>query len=165
MIDAALVSAASEVLDLCVRRGFMLATAESCTGGLVAAALTATPGSSRVLERGYITYSNAAKVADLGVSEALIEENGAVSDEVARAMAKGSVRAAGVDVALSVTGIAGPDGGTPQKPVGLVYIAAAYRSGKVLSREFRYGDIGRGEVRRRSALAALALVKELIGQV
>lgn len=162
MIDDELVAAGAEVLDLCGRRGVKLATAESCTGGLIAAALTATPGSARVLERGYVTYSNAAKIADLGVAAALIEDKGAVSEEVARAMAAGAIKAAGVDVALAVTGIAGPDGGTPQKPVGLVYVAAALRSGKAVSREFRYGDVGRSEIRRLSALSALALVKGLI---
>jgi nicotinamide-nucleotide amidase len=165
MTGDALVEAAAEVLALCDRRGLTLATAESCTGGLIAAALTATPGSSRVLDRGYVTYSNAAKIADLGVPADLIEAKGAVSAEVARAMSAGALHAAGVDLAVSVTGIAGPDGGTPEKPVGLVHIAAAHRAGKALHRACRYGDIGRGEVRRRSALAALALLQELIGQV
>jgi nicotinamide-nucleotide amidase len=165
MISNELFEAASDVLGLCGARGLTLATAESCTGGLIAAALTATPGSSRVLDRGYVTYSNAAKRADLGVPADLIENKGAVSEEVARAMALGAIEAAGVDLALSVTGIAGPDGGTPQKPVGLVHIAVAHRGGKILHRECRYGPIGRGEVRRLSALAALTLMKELITQV
>ena len=165
MISNELFEAASEVLGLCGGRNFKLATAESCTGGLIAAALTATPGSSRVLDRGYVTYSNTAKTDELGVPAELIKKNGAVSEEVARAMAVGAIEAAGVDLALSVTGIAGPDGGTPQKPVGLVHIAVAHRAGKILHRECRYGNIGRGEVRRLSALAALALMKELIGQV
>lgn len=165
MISVELFEAASEVLGLCGGRGLTLATAESCTGGLIATALTATPGSSKVLDRGYVTYSNAAKVADLGVPADLIQQKGAVSEEVARAMAEGAIAAAGVDLALSVTGIAGPDGGTPQKPVGLVHIAVAHRGGKSLHRECRYGNIGRGEVRRLSALAALALMKELIGQL
>jgi len=165
MISVELFEAASEVLSLCGGRGLTLATAESCTGGLIAAALTASPGSSKVLERGYVTYSNTAKVADLGVPADLIQQKGAVSEEVARAMAEGAIAAAGVDLALSVTGIAGPDGGTPQKPVGLVHIAVAHRGGKSLHRECRYGNIGRGEVRRLSALAALALMKELIGQL
>jgi nicotinamide-nucleotide amidase len=164
MISEELFEAASEVLGLCGRHKFKLATAESCTGGLIAAALTSSPGSSNVLDRGYVTYSNAAKIADLGVPAELIEEKGAVSEEVARAMAKGAIKAANVDVALSVTGVAGPGGGTPQKPVGLVHIAVAHRDGKVLHRECRYGPIGRGEVRRLSALAALALMKELLGQ-
>ena len=165
MIGTELFEAASEVLGLCGGRGLTLATAESCTGGLIAAALTATPGSSKVLDRGYVTYSNAAKAADLGVPAALIQRHGAVSEEVARALSVGAIERAGVDLALSVTGIAGPDGGTPQKPVGLVHIAAAHRGGKILHRECRYGNIGRGEVRRLSALAALALMKELIGQL
>ena len=165
MISNELFEAASDVLGLCGARGLTLATAESCTGGLIAAALTATPGSSRVLDRGYVTYSNAAKRADLGVPSDLIENKGAVSEEVARAMALGAIEAAGVDLALSVTGVAGPDGGTPQKPVGLVHIAVAHRGGKILHRECRYGPIGRGEVRRLSALAALMLMKELITQV
>jgi nicotinamide-nucleotide amidase len=165
MTGDALVEAAAEVLALCARRGLTLATAESCTGGLIAAALTATPGSSRVLDRGYVTYSNAAKIADLGVPADLIEAKGAVSAEVARAMSAGALDAAGVDLAVSVTGIAGPDGGTPEKPVGLVHIAAAHRAGRALDRAYRYGDIGRGEVRRRSALAALALLQELIEEV
>jgi len=165
MIGTELFEAASEVLGLCGGRGLTLATAESCTGGLIAAALTATPGSSKVLDRGYVTYSNAAKAADLGVPAALIQRYGAVSEEVARAMSVGAIERAGVDLALSVTGIAGPDGGTPQKPVGLVHIAAAHRGGKILHRECRYGNISRGEVRRLSALAALALMKELIGQL
>jgi nicotinamide-nucleotide amidase len=165
VISNELFEAASEVLGLCGGRGLTLATAESCTGGLIAAALTATPGSSRVLDRGYVTYSDASKAAELGVPSDLIKKQGAVSEEVARAMAVGAIEAAGVDLALSVTGIAGPDGGTPQKPVGLVHIAVAHRGGKILHRECRYGNIGRGEVRRLSALAALALMKELIGQV
>jgi nicotinamide-nucleotide amidase len=165
VISNELFEAASEVLGLCGGRGLTLATAESCTGGLIAAALTATPGSSRVLDRGYVTYSDASKASELGVPSDLIKKQGAVSEEVARAMAVGAIEAAGVDLALSVTGIAGPDGGTPQKPVGLVHIAVAHRGGKILHRECRYGNIGRGEVRRLSALAALALMKELIGQV
>jgi len=165
VISNELFEAASEVLGLCGGRHLTLATAESCTGGLIAAALTATPGSSRVLDRGYVTYSDASKAAELGVPSDLIKKQGAVSEEVARAMAVGAIEAAGVDLALSVTGIAGPDGGTPQKPVGLVHIAVAHRGGKILHRECRYGNIGRGEVRRLSALAALALMKELIVQV
>jgi nicotinamide-nucleotide amidase len=143
VISNELFETASEVLGLCGGRALKLVTAESCTGGLIAAALTATPGSSNVLDRGYVTYSNAAK----------------------HAMALGAIEAADVDLALSVTGIAGPGGGTPQKPVGLVHIAVAHRGGKILHRECRYGNIGRGEVRRLSALAALALMKELIVQL
>jgi len=165
MIGDELFERASEILGLCGGRGFKLATAESCTGGLIAAALTSSPGSSNVLDRGYVTYSNAAKSSDLGVPRNLIDKNGAVSEVVARAMAIGAIEKASVDLALAVTGVAGPGGGTPQKPVGLVHIAVAHRSGKILHRECRYGPIGRGEVRRLSSLAALALMKELIAQV
>jgi nicotinamide-nucleotide amidase len=159
-----LFEAASEVLSLCNRHRFKLVTAESCTGGMIAAAFTTTSGSSVVFDRGYVTYSNRAKIDDIGVPADLIEEHGAVSEPVARAMAEGAIKTARVDIGLAVTGIAGPTGGTPQKPVGLVHIAAAHRDGKCLHRECRYGQIGRGEVRRLSALATLALAKELLLQ-
>ena len=165
MIDNDLFEAASDVLGLCGGRGLTLATAESCTGGLIAAAITSLPGSSKVLDRGYVTYSDSSKIADLGVPAELIEKNGAVSEEVARAMAVGAIEAANVDVALAVTGVAGPGGGTLKKPVGLVHIAVVHRSGQNLHRECRYGPIGRGEVRRLSALATLVLLKELIAKV
>ena len=165
MIGDELFERASEILNICGGRGFKLATAESCTGGLISAALTASPGSSNILDRGYVTYSNAAKTADLGVEKALIDKHGSVSEEVSRAMAVGAMEKAKVDVALAVTGVAGPGGGTPEKPVGLVHIAVAHRGGKTLHRECRFGPIGRGEVRRLSALAALKLMKELIAQV
>jgi nicotinamide-nucleotide amidase len=165
MIGQPLLDAASQVLRLCGGRGIRLVTAESCTGGLIAAALTAIPGSSKVFERGYVTYSNIAKAQDLGVPAGLIEKKGAVSEEVARAMAVGVVEATATDLSLAVTGIAGPDGGTPEKPVGLVYLAAAHRGGKVLHRECHFGDIGRGEVRQRAAIAALELTTELIAQL
>ncbi len=164
MTGAELFEAAAEVLSLCGRHRFMLVTAESCTGGMIAAAITATSGSSLVFERGYVTYSNRAKIDDIGVPAELIEKHGAVSEEVARAMAEGAIKAADVDIGLAVTGIAGPTGGTPQKPVGLVHIAVAHRDGKCLHRECRYGPIGRGEIRRLSALATLALAKELLLQ-
>lgn len=165
MTGAELFEAASEVLGLCARYRFKLATAESCTGGMIAAAFTATSGSSAVFDRGYVTYSNAAKIADLGVPAGLIDQQGAVSEEVARAMAEGAIEKANVEIALAVTGVAGPTGGTPQKPVGLVHIAVTHRGGKTLHRECRFGPIGRGEVRRLSALATLALAKELLSQL
>jgi nicotinamide-nucleotide amidase len=165
MTGAELFEAASEVLGLCGRHRFKLATAESCTGGMIAAAFTASSGSSVVFDRGYVTYSNAAKIADLGVPAGLIEQHGAVSEEVARAMAEGACERAEVNIALAVTGIAGPTGGTPQKPVGLVHIAVAHRGGRTLHRECRFGPIGRGEVRRLSAMATLALAKELLSHL
>ncbi len=165
MTGAEMFEAASEVLSLCGRHRFRLVTAESCTGGLIAAAFTTTSGSSIVFDRGYVTYSNAAKISALGVPTELIEQFGAVSEEAARARAKGAIEDANVDIALAVTGIAGPTGGTPQKPVGLVHIVVAHRGGKTLHRECRYGPIGRGEVRNLSAMATLALARELLLQL
>ena len=162
MIDGELHGVASKILDLCRAKKLKLVTAESCTGGLIAAALTEIPGSSDVLERGYVTYSNAAKEVDLGVSAAILNRDGAVSEQAARAMAEGALKASPADLAIAVTGIAGPDGGSVEKPVGLVHFAAARRGGKTLHREVRFGDVGRAEVRRRSVIAALALVAELV---
>jgi nicotinamide-nucleotide amidase len=156
-----LTAKASEVLELCKLHGVMLATAESCTGGLVAAALTAIPGSSSVVERGFVTYSNHAKIEMLGVPGGLIEAHGAVSAEVARAMAEGAISHSRADVSLSITGIAGPDGGTETKPVGTVHIAAAQRGTLTLHRACLFvGD--RESVREQSALVALELMIERI---
>jgi nicotinamide-nucleotide amidase len=139
-------------------RGLKLATAESCTGGWVAMALTAIPGSSDWFERGYVTYSNAAKQEDLGVAGATLRQHGAVSEEVARDMASGALKRARVQVALAVTGVAGPTGGTAQKPVGLVCFAWAHGS-KMVSRT-RHFDGDRESVRRQSVLHALEGVLE-----
>ena len=141
--DQALIDAARTLLDLCRQKQLKLATAESCTGGLLAATLTEIPGSSDVLDRGFVTYSNEAKQAMLGVPAATLERFGAVSRETAEAMAKGALAHAPVDLAVSITGIAGPGGGTPDKPVGLVHFAAASRSGRLIHHERRFGDIGR----------------------
>jgi nicotinamide-nucleotide amidase len=161
MIDEELRDAARRVLDACRARGLKLAVAESCTGGLLAAALTEIPGSSDVLDRGFVTYSNAAKQAMLGVPASVLETRGAVSKETAEAMAAGALERCSADLSAAVTGVAGPGGGTAQKPVGLVHFAAARRSGRVLDRERRYGDLGRAEIRRRSVLEALAMLEEL----
>lgn len=147
------------VLDAFRARGWTLATAESCTGGLVAGALTEVPGSSDVVDRGFVTYSNAAKMAMIGVPEATLAAQGAVSEETARAMAEGACKAAGVDAAVAITGVAGPGGGSTAKPVGLVHFACARRDGKVVHREKRFGEIGRAEVRRLSVLEALDLLR------
>ncbi|MFG1185882.1 CinA family protein [Xanthobacter aminoxidans] len=147
------------VLDAFRARGWTLATAESCTGGLVAGALTEVPGSSDVVDRGFVTYSNAAKMAMIGVPEATLAAHGAVSEETARAMAEGALKAAGVDAAVAITGVAGPGGGSAAKPVGLVHFACARRDGKVVHREKRFGEIGRAEVRRLSVLEALDLLR------
>lgn len=139
-----------------------IATAESCTGGLISAALTAVPGSSAWFERGFITYSNAAKTDLLGVASELIASLGAVSKEVAIAMAEGALARSPVTAAVAVTGIAGPDGGTQEKPVGLVHIAAARKNAP--SRHERHLFPGeRDAVRRATALAALALLENILG--
>ena len=152
---------ARSLLDLCRSRKLTIATAESCTGGLVAAALTDIPGSSDVIDRGFVTYSNDAKRAMLGVKEATLAAFGAVSKETAIAMAVGALERAGAGLSVSITGIAGPGGATPGKPVGLVHLAAAARDGRIVSREFRFGAIGRSTVRQRSVVEALKLLTEL----
>ncbi|MFC5343802.1 CinA family protein [Brevundimonas staleyi] len=147
---AAIVAAAS-------RRGWTVATAESCTGGLVAGALTAIAGSSAVVDRGFVTYSNAAKAEMLGVPTETIEAHGAVSEPVARAMAAGARVTADVDLAVSITGIAGPGGGSAEKPVGLVHFGCAGPDG-VVHEVHRFGDIGRERVRLESVRVALGLL-------
>jgi nicotinamide-nucleotide amidase len=142
-------------------RGLTLATAESCTGGLIAGAITEIGGSSDVFERGFVTYSNAAKSEMLGVPSALISAHGAVSPEVARAMAEGALLYARADIAVAVTGIAGPAGGTAAKPVGLVYVAAQRRDGAPAVEELRLGAIGRGPIRRATIVKALEMVTAL----
>lgn len=153
---------ARALLDRAKAAGLKIATAESCTGGLIAASLAAVPGASAALERGFVTYSNEAKVELLGVPTDLINERGAVSKEVAQAMAEGALRHSPADIVVAVTGIAGPDGGSAEKPVGLVHIAAARRGGAQLHEEARFGDIGRHEVQLQTVLAALALMNRLI---
>lgn len=162
MIDDELRIAATKILEACRRLKLKLALAESCTGGLISAALTEIPGSSDVLDRGYVTYSNQAKATMLGVPIETLRNFGAVSAETVRAMAEGALAKSGAGVTVAVTGIAGPGGGSADKPVGLVHFAAA-RRGKTLHKEIRFGDLGRGEVRRRSVIAALELLGELIG--
>ncbi len=149
------------LLDLCRMRKLTIATAESCTGGLVAGALTDIPGSSDVIDRGFVTYSNDAKRAMLGVKTTTLATFGAVSKETATAMAIGALEKAGVDLAVSITGIAGPGGATPGKPVGLVHFAVAARDGRILHRECRFGAIGRTTVRQRSVVEALRMLMEL----
>jgi nicotinamide-nucleotide amidase len=147
---------ARRLLAACEARGWQLATAESCTGGLIIACLTEIPGSSSVVARGYVTYDNRAKAEMLGVPAALFERVGAVSEEVARAMAEGALAKAGVALAIAVTGIAGPGGATPTKPVGLVHLAVAARNGPTRhARELFPGD--RAAIRLASLDAALKL--------
>jgi len=159
VFDRETLALAEEVLAVCRARGWHLATAESCTGGLVAAALTAVAGASDVFERGFMTYSNAAKTALLGVPAETIAEHGAISAETAAAMATGVVARAPVELAVAVTGLAGPGGGTPQKPVGLVYLATARRDGetRVARHEFS-GD--RAGVRNAAVIEALRMLRD-----
>jgi nicotinamide-nucleotide amidase len=159
MLDAELLAQASAMLTACRAAGLMVATAESCTGGLIAATLTAIAGSSDVVDRGFITYSNAAKTEMLAVPAGLIAAEGAVSEAVARAMAEGALVHSRADLAVSVTGIAGPGGGSAGKPVGLVWFGCARRSGgtRTLQRVLP-GD--RGQIRRAAVAQALALLGE-----
>ena len=158
----ALVRRAERVLAAARARGIRLATAESCTGGLVAGLLTEIPGSSDVVERGFITYSNAAKSEMLGVPAELIRNRGAVSPEVARAMAEGALARSAADLALAVTGVAGPGGGSASKPVGLVEFACAARGGTTVLATERFGDLGRGQIRLRAVAAALSLFERAV---
>jgi nicotinamide-nucleotide amidase len=155
--DAASLDLARRVLAACERQSLRLATAESCTGGLIAACLTEIAGSSAVVERGYVTYDNRAKQEMLGVPQELLESVGAVSREVALAMAEGARARAGVDLAVAVTGIAGPGGATPAKPVGLVHIALA-AAGTATRHERHHFTGDRSAVRRASLDAALTLI-------
>jgi nicotinamide-nucleotide amidase len=161
VIDDALRETATRVLDLFRARGLKLATAESCTGGLVAATLTEIAGSSDVVDCGFVTYSNEAKQNLLGVPAATLKRHGAVSGETATAMAAGALKNSRADVSVAITGIAGPDGGSKQKPVGLVHFAAASRDGRRIASSRRYGKIGRRRVRQRSVAEAFELLRKL----
>lgn len=138
--------------------GWMIATAESCTGGLIAGALTEIAGSSAVVDRGFVTYTNQAKIDLIGVSPTTLEGYGAVSQETALQMAHGALMRSDAQVAVAVTGIAGPGGGSTEKPVGLVHLALKTRSGLIDHREMRYGDIGREQVRLATVRTALEML-------
>ena len=157
MFDREILELATAVLAACRAREWRVATAESCTGGLIAAALTADPDSSDVVDRGFVTYSNKAKTELLGVPAATLAAVGAISAETALAMAAGAVTRAGVDLTVSVTGIAGPGGASAEKPVGLVYIGAATRTGSRSERHIFSGD--RAAVRRAATVRALEMLK------
>ena len=161
MIDDELRATAKRLLDACRVRGLRIATAESCTGGLVVAALTEIAGSSDVVECGFVVYSNAAKQAMLGVPAAVLQRHGAVSAETAAAMAAGALKNSSADLSVAITGIAGPGGGSKDKPVGLVHFAATSRDGEHLQRRRLFGKIGRRRVRERSVVQALALLEVL----
>ena len=153
---------AATLLKAYEQRRLKIATAESCTGGLVVALLTEIAGSSAVVERGFVTYSNEAKTELIGVPESLIVAHGAVSEPVARAMAEGALRHSRADVTVAITGIAGPGGATDTKPVGLVHFGLARRGAAVLHLERRYGDLGRETVRRRAVEDALGLLEQAL---
>lgn len=154
---------AETVLAEARAKGLKIATAESCTGGLVAGALTAIAGSSDVFERGFVTYSNDAKMEALGVIVDTLDKFGAVSAPTAVAMAEGAIANSRADVSVAVTGVAGPGGGTPAKPVGLVHFAAARRCVATEMEVRRFGDIGRHEIRIASVEVALVLLRRVIG--
>jgi nicotinamide-nucleotide amidase len=162
MFDPALLAQAETLLAALRARRLKLATAESCTGGLIAGLLTEIAGSSDVVERGFVVYSNEAKMSLLGVPRNVIDAHGAVSEATARAMAEGSLKNSLADIAVSVTGIAGPGGGSPEKPVGLVHFACASHHASTVHRRFVFARANRQEVRLKSVAAALELVKDQI---
>lgn len=152
---------ARQVIDACRARDIMIATAESCTGGLIATTLTEIPGSSAVFDRGFVTYSNGAKIEMLGLFPITLKQYGAVSKETAMEMAHGALARSEAGLSVACTGIAGPDGGTPEKPVGLVHIAAKHYNGTMLHRDMHYGDIGRAAVRFATVKTALEMMLKL----
>ena len=160
MFDDKILDKAGRVIEACRAAKVMMVTAESCTGGLLTAALTAIPGSSDAIDRGYIAYSLHGKIEMIGVPAQMLAEHGAVSAGVARAMAGGALARCGprAKLAVSITGVAGPGGTSPTKPAGLVYIAVAQEGKGVLEEKHEFGDIGRHEVRLASVEAALDLI-------
>jgi nicotinamide-nucleotide amidase len=161
IFPADLEARATDLIRRAAAAGLTIATAESCTGGLVAALLTEIPGSSAVVDRGFVTYSNEAKQQMLGVEAALLTEFGAVSEPVARAMAAGALGRSGAMISVAITGIAGPGGGSVEKPVGLVHFACGSPLG-VRTVEKRFGDLGRRGVRAASVSVALGLLEEAV---
>jgi nicotinamide-nucleotide amidase len=162
MFAPELTARAEALLEKFRRQGLKVATAESCTGGLIVALLTEISGSSDVVERGFVTYSNDAKMELLGVPAATLAAVGAVSRETALAMVAGALARSDADVAVAVTGIAGPGGGSANKPVGLVHLAAQRKDGPPVHREMRYGDIGRAQVRLATVETALEMLQETL---
>ena len=158
IFSSALIAQANMLLDKARTKGRRIVTAESCTGGLIAGLLTEIPGSSDAVERGFVVYANRAKEEMLDVPHDMLASCGAVSKEVALAMATGALAHSQADISVAVTGIAGPSGGTAQKPVGLVYIASALKGGSGCCEEHRFGDIGRENVRLATVESALHLM-------
>jgi len=157
-----LLPAARAVIESCTSNGLRVATAESCTGGLVAGVLTEIPGSSAVVDRGFVTYSNDAKIDMLGVPKQLIERFGAVSRETALAMVTGALAKSQADIAVSITGVAGPTGGTPEKPVGLVHFACMRRGQPALHMMHTFPNNGRAGIRLASVAEALRLIQSFV---
>ncbi len=155
-----LIDNAEKLLGDLRERKLKLATAESCTGGLIAGYLTEVPGASDVVDRGFVTYSNESKTELLGVPMSLIAEKGAVSTEVARAMAEGALAVSRAHICVAVTGIVGPGGGTDKKPVGTIYIAVARKDGATRATEFQFRDLDRGGIRRRTVSAAFSMIRD-----
>ncbi len=162
MFSDDIIKLAAATLQLARDKGFHLATAESCTGGLIMAALTGIAGSSDVVDRGFITYTNRAKMDMLGVSAETLRIGGAVTQETAIAMAEGALEKSSANAAVSVTGIAGPGGGSTEKPVGLVHMACASRHGITLHEKHLFGNIGRDKVREATVVAALTLFQKVM---
>jgi len=164
MFDRQLIIEAKDTLDILREGRFLLTTAESCTGGLIAGLLTSVAGSSDMFDRGFVTYSNEAKSEMLGIPMSLIEQHGAVSEQIAREMAEGALRNSLASVSVSVTGIAGPGGGSEKKPVGLVHFGCARTKLKTHHVRMNYGDIGRNEIRNAAIGTALAMIRQSINQ-
>ena len=161
MADKSKLSVGKQIIDILAERNETIVTAESCTGGMIASALTDIPGASAAVYGGYVTYANSAKSRMIQVQPRLIGDYGAVSNQVARAMADGARNTARVDYAVAVTGIAGPDGGSEKKPVGLVYVAVSSELATVVI-EHRFGDLGRDAIRKATVDAALDLVLQVL---
>ena len=161
MFPADILALSEKIIREFSAAGLMVSTAESCTGGLIASALTEISGSSAVVDRGFVTYTNTAKMEMLGVQEETLARFGAVSEETARQMVHGALFRSRAAVAVAVTGIAGPGGGSPEKPVGLVHLAAKSRRGELIHRKMLYGDIGRDKVRFATVATALEMLLSL----
>ena len=162
MFPKDLTDLATEILDKARKDGLKIATAESCTGGLVAGCLTEIPGSSDVVERGFVVYSNAAKTEMLGVPTETIAMHGAVSEEVARALAQGAIAKSRATLSVAITGIAGPGGGSDEKPVGLVHFTAKRAGRNAVHERHEFGDIGRSNVRLAAVKVALRLLSDCL---
>ncbi|MDE2363254.1 MAG: CinA family protein [Hyphomicrobiales bacterium] len=160
--DAELEARAKKLVALLTEKGLKLATAESCTGGLVAGLITEIAGSSAMLDRGFVVYSNEAKTGMLGVAPHTLGAHGAVSEATARELAEGALERSLADIAVSITGIAGPGGGSAEKPVGLVHFACARRGRQTAHVERRFGDLGRAGVRRAAIVQALEMVEAAV---